>query len=100
MAQEVSENTKLTLDLKTLGMVVGFTVSLATMYFTLKSEIALAMDEPKPAVTSVEFEYKDKLVRSTIEKIDTDLSSVKGDVEEIEEQLNKIDERLYEISQR
>jgi hypothetical protein len=98
MATEVSENTKLTLDLKTLGIVVGFTISLATMYFTLKSEIALAMTEPKPEVSSIEFQYKDELVRSTIEKIDLDVTTVKGDVSEIKESLAKMEERLYEIS--
>lgn len=98
MAPEVSENTKLTLDLKTIGMIVGFTVSLVTMYFSLKSEIALAMTEPQPEVSSIEFQYKDELVRSTIEKIDLDVTTVKSDVSEIKESLAKMDERLYELS--
>ena len=55
MATELSENTKLTLDLKTIGIIISFTVSLATIYFTLKSDIALAMTEPQPEVTSTEF---------------------------------------------
>ena len=48
----------------------------------------------------IELEYKDKLVRSTIEKIDSDLSTVKDDVNEIKESLEKMDERLYEISKQ
>ena len=36
MAQEISEQTKVTLDLKTIGTIVGFTIALATTYFTLK----------------------------------------------------------------
>ena len=77
MATRVDENTQLTLDLKTIGIIVGFVISLATIYFSLKSDIALAMEEPKPEVSSIEFQYKDELVRSTIEKVETDgISSV------------------------
>ena len=100
MATEVSENTKLTLDLKTIGLIIGFTISLATIYFTLKSEIAVAMTEQKPEVSSIEFQYKDELVRSTIEKIDLDVTTVKDDVSEIKESLAKMEERLYEISKQ
>ena len=56
------------------------------------------MTEPKPEVSSIEFQYKDELVRSTIEKIDLDVTTVKGDVSEIKESLAKMEERLYEIS--
>ena len=34
---KVSESTSLQLDLKTIGMVIGFTDSLVSVYFTLKS---------------------------------------------------------------
>ena len=44
MAQEIGEKTQVTLDLKTIGTIVGFTIALATTYFTLKSDIALAND--------------------------------------------------------
>ena len=100
MATRVDENTQLTLDLKTIGMIVGFVISLATIYFSLKSDIALAMEEPKPEVSSIEFQYKDELVRSTVEKIELDVNSVKEDVSEIKDQLQKMDERLYEISKQ
>ena len=52
------------------------------------------------SVSSIEFQYKDELVRSTVEKIDLEVNSIKGDVTEIKEQLQKIDERLYELSRR
>ena len=95
---KISEDTNVTLDLKTISMIVGFTVSISSMYFVLKSDIARAMEEPKPEIQNVEFEYKDKLVRSTIEKIESDVSTVKEDVNEIKESLQKMDERLYQIS--
>ena len=46
MATQLGENTKVTLDLKTIGMVVVGAVSLAAMYFTLKKDIELAKELP------------------------------------------------------
>ena len=40
MAQQIGEDTKVTLDLKTIGMIVGFTISLCSMYFVLQADIA------------------------------------------------------------
>jgi hypothetical protein len=97
---KISEETNVTLDLKTIGMIVGFAVSLASMYFALKADIAEAKELPEPEIQKIEFDYKDKLVRSTIEKIDSDVSTVKEDVNEIKESLAKMDERLYEISKQ
>ena len=37
MAEEIGEGTKVTLDLKTIGMIVGFAVSLSSMYFVLNA---------------------------------------------------------------
>ena len=42
MAQEIGEQTKVTLDLKTLGIIIGGVISLSSMYFILQSDIALA----------------------------------------------------------
>ena len=97
---KISENTNVQLDLKTIGIIIGGAVMLAGTYFTLQAQILVAMEEPKPEVQKIEFEYKDKLVRSTIEKIDSDLSTVKEDVNEIKKSLEKMDERLYEISKQ
>jgi len=93
MATEVSENTKLTLDLKTIGLIVSFTISLATIYFTLKSDIALAMTEPKPEVTSTEFRYKDEIIRKAI-------MTTQDDVKEMKETLKLLETRLYEITKK
>ena len=62
--------------------------------FTLKADIALAMQEPKPVITQQEFQYKDELVRKTIMSTQQEVSSVKEDVAEIKESLNKIEDRL------
>ena len=100
MAQEIGEQTKITLDLKTIGTIVGFTIALATTYFTLKSDIAIAMQMPEPEISSVEFKYKDEVVRSTIKRVEEKTDVLSDDVNEVKEQLNKIDQRLYELSKK
>tara|TARA_Y100000768_G_C23961509_1_gene675645 strand:- start:1291 stop:1575 length:285 start_codon:yes stop_codon:yes gene_type:complete len=90
MAKELGENTKVTVDLKTIGMIVGFTITLASMYFVMQADIAKAMELPAPVIDRVEYDLKDELIRQTI--MDT-----QDDVEEIKETIDKIDQRLYEI---
>ena len=97
MAQEIGEKTQVTLDLKTIGTIVGFTIALATTYFTLKSDIAVAMTEPQPEISSIEFKYKDELIRSNVEKVIEQVDNIEKDVDEIKEMMKTLDARLYEI---
>tara|TARA_R110002051_G_scaffold88619_1_gene156020 strand:+ start:23254 stop:23589 length:336 start_codon:yes stop_codon:yes gene_type:complete len=99
-ATKVGEDTRITLDLKTIGLIIGFVLSLSSMYFVLKSDIAKAMEEPEPEITRIEFSYKDELIRTTVEGVQADMNSIKEDVIEIKEHLNRMDERLYEISKK
>ena len=92
-APQIGEETKVTLDLKTIGMIVGFVVTLAGMWFGLQADIAEAKELPVPAIDRVEYDLKDELIRQTI--MDT-----QEDVEEIKETIDKIAERLYEIQQQ
>jgi len=91
MAQKISENTEVTLDLKTISLIIGFTVSLCSMYFVLQADIAHAMEMPKPEVTKTEFTYKDQIIRDAI-------MTTQDDVKEMKETLAKLEERLYEIT--
>ena len=93
MAKQIGEDTKITLDLKTIGLIIGGAVSIALLYFTLQADIALAKELPAPVIDRVEYDLKDELIRQTI--MDT-----QEDVEEIKETIDKIDERLYELQQR
>jgi hypothetical protein len=93
MATEVSEGTKVTLDLKTIGMVVAGAVSLAAMYFALKAEIEVAKELPKPTISRTEYDLKDQLIRETI-------MNTQSKVEENSAKLDKIDEKLYEIIEK
>jgi len=90
---QIGEETKVTLDLKTIGMIVGLVVSLSTMWFTLKSDIALAMEMPEPVIERVEYDLKDELIRQTI--MDT-----QEDVEMLLEKFDKLEERMYEMSKK
>jgi len=93
MAKQIGEDTKVTLDLKTIGMIVAFVVSLAGMYFTLKADIAYAATQPEPVIERVEYDLKDELIRQTI--MDT-----QEDVEMILDKLDKLEDRMYEVSKK
>jgi hypothetical protein len=90
---KLSEKSELTLDLKTIAIVIGMAVSVSSTYFTLKADI----DENKKAlekgnwVSATEYNLKDELVRTTIMG-----NSKKLDA--IEDKLNTIDERLYNLN--
>lgn len=88
---QIGEETKITLDLKTLGLIIGGVVSLASMYFILKADIALAMEMPKPEISKVEYDLKDELIRQTI--MDT-----QEDVNMLLEKFDKMEERIYELT--
>ena len=90
MAKQIGEDTKVTLDLKTIGMIVTFIVMLAGMWFTLQADIAEAKELPLPEIDRIEYDLKDELIRQT--RMDT-----QEDVDKILEEIEKIDERLYEI---
>lgn len=93
MAKKISEETQITLDLKTIGMIAIGIATVVGMWFALQSDIEEAKELPLPVIDRTEYELKDELVRSTI--MDT-----QDDVEEIKKQLDKIDERLYELQNR
>ena len=90
---QIGEQTKVTLDLKTIGMIVGFVISLSTMWFTLKADIAQAMENPKPPIERVEYDLKDELVRQTI-------METQEDVEMLLQKFEKMEERIYELTKK
>jgi len=93
MAKQIGEDTKITLDLKTLGMIGTGIAALVGMWFALQADIAEAKELPVPVIDRIEYDLKDELIRQTI--MDT-----QEDVESMKEQLDKIDERLYEIQKQ
>ena len=90
MAQQIDEGTKITLDLKTIGIILFFVATVIGMWFTLQADIQEAMLKPEPVIDRTEYDLKDELVRQTI--MDT-----QDDVDDIKNKLDKIDQRLYEL---
>ena len=93
MSKSITENTELTLDIKTLVIIISFVVSFVGMYFDLQKDIDLAKELPKPQVTRTEYDLKDQLVRETI-------MNTQEKVQENSNKLDKIDEKLYKIIQK
>lgn len=93
MAKQIGEETKVTLDLKTIGMIAVGIASLVGMWFALQADIQRAMELPEPVIERVEYDLKDELIRQTI--MDT-----QDDVEMILEKMEKLEERLYDVSRK
>ena len=89
----LNEKTQVTLDLKTIGIVIGGAISLVTLYFTLQKDIELAKELPKPTITRTEYDLKYQLIRETI-------MNTQDKVQENSDKLDKIDEKLYEIIEK
>ena len=90
MSKSITENTELTLDIKTLVIIISFVVSFVGMYFALQKDIDLAKELPRPQVTRTEYDLKDQLIRETI-------MNTQKKVEDNSNKLDKIDEKLYQI---
>lgn len=90
---KIDENTELTLDLKTIIIIVSFVVTVVGMWFTLQKDIDLAKELPEPPVSRTEYDLKDQLIRETI-------MNTQQKVEGNSMKLDKIDEKLYDIINR
>ena len=93
MVQKIDEGTQITLDLKTIGIILFFVATVVGMWFTLQADIEDAKElpvPPDPEVTRMEFDMKDQMIRNTI-------LNTQGDVTEIKEDLKRIEEKLDEL---
>ena len=91
MAKQIGEDTKVTFDLKTIGLGVAGLAALIGMWFTLQADIAEAKELPEtlpPDITRMEFDMKDQLVRQTIMTTQEDVSELKEDLDRIEEKID------------
>ena len=88
---KLDEKTQLTLDLKTIGIIVSFAISLTTMWYAVQADIELAKKLPEPEVSRTEYDLKDQLIRETI-------ISTQEKVEENGKKLDLIEQRLYNLS--
>ena len=86
MAQQIGEDTKVTLDLKTIGMLAAGIAALVGMWFALQADIQAAMELPEPLppeISRMEFDMKDQLVRQTIMSTQEDVIEIKEDLKNI-----------------
>ena len=82
---KLSQDTSLTLDIKTLTIIIGFTISMVTMYMKLQADIQIAMDKPEPEISRVEYDFKDSNVRETIYMIQ----------KQVQENSDKLDKLIF-----
>jgi hypothetical protein len=100
MATQLGEDTQVQLDLKTIGMIVGGAIALASMWFTLQGDIKDLQNQvaPEEFVKQMEFKLKDELIRSTIIQIESSTELLREDIKENKEQIEKNTDKLYEIT--
>ena len=93
MTKQIGEDTKVTLDLKTLGMVAAGIGTVVAMWFALQADIAEAKElpvPPDPEISRMEFDMKDQLVRQTIMTTQDDVAEIKQDIKRIEEKIDQL----------
>ena len=90
MAKQIGEETKVTLDLKTLGMIAVGIASLIGMWFALQADIAEAKELPKPDVSRMEFKMKDENIRNTI-------METRDDVKKLEERMIRMEDKIDKL---
>ena len=96
MAKQIGEETKITLDLKTIGMILVGVATVVGMWFALQADIEEAKELPAPLppdVTRMEYDMKDQLIRQTIMTTQKDVEELKDDMGRIEEKLDKLIEK-------
>ena len=93
MAKELNEETKITLDLKTIGLILVGVATVVGMWFALQADIEEAKElpvAPPPDVTRMEYDMKDQLIRQTIMTTQEDVGELKEDIKRIEEKIDKL----------
>jgi len=97
---KVDETTELTLDLKTISMIVGGTIALAGMWFTLQADIQdlnnkLENFSGDEFVQKMEFQLKDELVRATIIQIEKSTDGLKEDILDNKQSIKELEDKVY-----
>ena len=100
MAKKISEETEVKLDLKTIGIIIAGTISLASMWFTLQGDIQdlnnkidnFSGDE---FVEKMEFKLKDELIRANVIQIEKSTEVLKEDIVENKESIKKLEDKVY-----
>tara|TARA_Y100000361_G_scaffold151009_1_gene167618 strand:+ start:343 stop:627 length:285 start_codon:yes stop_codon:yes gene_type:complete len=93
MSKELNEDTGFKVSIKTL-IAIGFAMATVIgMWFALQADIEEAKElpaPPKPDVTRMEFDMKDKNIRLTIENTQEDVEEIKEDLRRIEDKIDDL----------
>ena len=93
MSKELNEDTGFKVSIKTL-IAIGFAMATVIgMWFALQADIQEAKElpaPPKPDVTRMEFDMKDKNIRLTIENTQEDVEEIKEDLRRIEDKIDDL----------
>jgi len=105
MTTKINENTNVQLDLKTIGIIIAGTISLASIWFTLQGEIKninnkIESFSGEEFVQKMEFNLKDELVRSTIIQIEKATETLKEDIIENKDAIKLNSDKIYENHKR
>ena len=93
MKNDISEESKFELSLKTIGGMAFLIFSFVSMWFVLQADIAEAKElpiAPEPEVTKMEFEMKDKMVRQTILTTQEDVKEIKEDIKYLRQKIDEM----------
>tara|TARA_R100000329_G_scaffold147918_1_gene136084 strand:- start:435 stop:743 length:309 start_codon:yes stop_codon:yes gene_type:complete len=100
MAKKISEDTEVKLDLKTIAMIVGGAISLASMWFTLQGDIQELRNQVEnfsgdEFVQKMEFKLKDELIRSNVIQIEKSTEVLKEDILDNKESIKELEDKVY-----
>jgi len=93
MGKELNEDTSFKVSVKTLIGIAFAITTVVGMWFALQADIQEAKElpvPPPPAITRMEFDMKDQLVRQTI-------MTTQDDVKEIKEKLDKLEDKIDKL---
>ena len=90
MATEISENTKLQLNLKTIIAIIVLVSSFVGQYYVLSNEIELAKRLTESEISRSELDLKLELISKTV------MSNAEK-LNKVETSMEKIEERVYEL---
>ena len=84
---EVSENSKVTISVKTLIAIAIGIATLIGVWYSLQGDIQEAKELPKHEVTRIEFQMKDELIRETVKNNASDLQEIKDELKLVKDKL-------------
>ena len=90
MTKQLNEDTSFKISIKTLGGIAVLIFTLVGMWFTLQADIAEAKELPKPEVSKMEFQMKDKMVRDAV------LNTEKN-VQKLEERMIRMENKMDQL---